>query len=79
MRVINIEYEQQYPRTYQTGIKIVIESDIDTWWVSQDEIISVYPIHYLDHYNLNTILIGGMKVFGWHTNPNGIQIKNIVP
>ena len=59
MRVVNIEYQQRNQRTYQTGMKNIFESDIDTWWVSQDEMIFVYPRHYLGQYNPNTIYILG--------------------
>ena len=55
MCVINIEIEQHYQRTYQTGIKIIIELDIDTWWVSQYGIIFVCPSHYLGQHNPNII------------------------
>ena len=48
MHGLKLQYQFRYQTTYSTSIKIVVQVNIDSWWVSsQDERISVYPSNYL--------------------------------
>ena len=58
-------------------------SNIDTWWVSQDERIFVYWSYYLSQYHPKTMLrLGqfylGMKVLAWYIDIIGIKNKYIL-
>lgn len=67
----------------QLVLKFQYQSNIDAWWVSQDESITVHTSDYLGQYHSNTIVILGESYLGMqvlHDNwvPNGIKIKNIL-
>jgi hypothetical protein len=59
---------------------LLYHSNIDIWWVSQDERILVYPNHQLGQHHSKPILILGRiclgaRVLAWHVNLNHIENK----
>ena len=55
------------------GIKIVLQSNIDIWWVCQDKRVFVYPSWYWSIPFYTILILGqfclGLKILAWYVEP----------
>lgn len=84
MHGLDFQYQFWHQTTYSISIRIVVQVNIDTWWVwSQDERIFLYLSCYLGqvpswcHIDL-AYFYPVMKVLGRYIDPNGLANESIL-